>query len=207
MVGMTAAVSSSTSDDADLESLSASELRGAIVSIMQSKDEIGAALEETRRRLAESRHQIEILREENAAGRDLAEKLEKKVAETETNGDNKRKFLQRENQLLKHQLKKYVGTVQSLQRQKSSVDDVDGGGTASDGGVHAAIVKLSLEEAQGEGRGGDYSANGVDDDDEDADEIRKSYEQKLIQVSEMHSELMEFNDQLVMQVRERFTRV
>lgn len=187
--------------DAEFETLSAAELRGAIVSIMQSKDELVAALEENQGRLSEARDQIEDLRLENASGRELARKLERKIAEAEVNGDNKSKFLLRENQLLKHQLKKYVGTVQSLQRQKSSADDIDGGGGVNADGVNAVIEKMSLEEEEDGGRRSGSVVSATDGD--DVDQIRKSYEQKLIQVSEMHSELMEFNDQLVMQLKQK----
>ena len=194
------AAGKTTTTTADFDTFSQSELRGAIVSIMQSKDEASASLEETRARLAEAGQQIECLRSETAAGRQTAAKLEKKVAEAETNAENKSKFLLRENQLLKHQLKKYVGTVQSLQRQKSVVDDESGPETSTFGSsaIDAAAVGLDamLDKLNENGAGVDFAATNGDD----IDQVRKSYEQKLVQVSEMHSELMEFNDQLVMQV-------
>ena len=182
------AVASSTamSSEADIDSLSAAELRVAIVSIMQSKDEMASSLAEARRRCDEAAAETDRWRRDNVVLREAVDKLEKKVVEAEWNADSKCKFLQRENQLLKHQLKKYVGTVQSLQRQQS-VDGLDPGGSA----VDVAIEKLGIDGATGSGG----STAG-----DDVEQIRESYEQKLIQVSEMHSELMEFNDQLVMQV-------
>ena len=184
----------------DLDSLSAVELRNAIVSIMQSKDRMAAALEEARQRGEEAREEIDRRKRENAALRDSVDKLKEKMVEVEANADSKSKFLQRENQLLKHQLKKYVGTVQTLQRQNTTAESV-AADAASPGAlaVDAAIEKLNMGNDGGSADGsGGRSASGSFVD--DADMLRESYEQKLIQVSEMHSELMEFNDQLVMQV-------
>nr|CAD7408261.1 unnamed protein product [Timema cristinae] len=75
--------------------------------------------------------------------------------------------LLRENELLKHQLRKYVAAVQMLKRDGSQ--------------AHEALASL-------EPRDTDLYP--------DYHHEAQEYEKKLIQVAEMHGELMEFNDRL-----------
>ncbi|CAG2066103.1 unnamed protein product, partial [Timema podura] len=75
--------------------------------------------------------------------------------------------LLRENELLKHQLRKYVAAVQMLKSDGSQ--------------AHEALASL---EPRDTGLYPDYHHEA------------QEYEKKLIQVAEMHGELMEFNDRL-----------
>lgn len=70
----------------------------------------------------------------------------------------------RENEVLKHQLRKYVGAVQMLNK---------------DGAAHEALACLEASKEAIQER-----------------EEALQYQQKLVQVAEMHGELMEFNDKL-----------
>ncbi|WAQ96657.1 SNX29-like protein [Mya arenaria] len=88
--------------------------------------------------------------------------------------------LQKENELLKHQLRKYVNAVQMLRTEGTTVDENLG---------------IKMEDPQPsippEKSSTDYS--------HEAEE----YEKKLIQVAEMHGELMEFNELLHRQLNLR----
>ncbi|XP_063983908.1 sorting nexin-29 [Diachasmimorpha longicaudata] len=78
--------------------------------------------------------------------------------------------LNRENELLRQQLRKYVTAVQMLRRDSDSVQE----GSEEDGE-----------------RGLDYHFEA------------QQYQEKLVQVAEMHAELMEFNNRLTMQLGHR----
>lgn len=77
----------------------------------------------------------------------------------------------RENEVLKHQLRKYVGAVQMLNK---------------DGAAHEALACLEASKEAIQER-----------------EEAVQYQQKLVQVAEMHGELMEFNDRLHRQIQSK----
>uniref|UniRef100_A0A2R9BJ32 Sorting nexin 29 n=1 Tax=Pan paniscus TaxID=9597 RepID=A0A2R9BJ32_PANPA len=147
------------------ESMTISELRQAIVAMMNRKDE----LEEENRSL---RNLLDGEMEHSAALRQEVDTLKRKVAEQEERQGMKVQALARENEVLKVQLKKYVGAVQMLKRegQTAEVPNL----WSVDGEVTVAEQKPG----------------------EIAEELASSYERKLIEVAEMHGELIEFNERL-----------
>uniref|UniRef100_A0A8C9XGZ3 Sorting nexin 29 n=1 Tax=Sander lucioperca TaxID=283035 RepID=A0A8C9XGZ3_SANLU len=141
---------------------SAVELRQAIVAMMNRKDE----LEEQN---ASLRSLLDGEMEHSAGLRQETDLLKRKLAELEERHTAKVQALARENEVLKVQLKKYVGAVQMLKRE----------GTLS-------VLRSSEEKApipQNKFMG-------------DIEELAASYERKLIEVAEMHGELIEFNERL-----------
>ncbi|XP_054170315.1 sorting nexin-29 isoform X21 [Homo sapiens] len=147
------------------ESMTISELRQATVAMMNRKDE----LEEENRSL---RNLLDGEMEHSAALRQEVDTLKRKVAEQEERQGMKVQALARENEVLKVQLKKYVGAVQMLKRegQTAEVPNL----WSVDGEVTVAEQKPG----------------------EIAEELASSYERKLIEVAEMHGELIEFNERL-----------
>ncbi|XP_038396254.1 sorting nexin-29 isoform X4 [Canis lupus familiaris] len=148
------------------ESMTISELRQAIVAMMNRKDE----LEEENRSL---RNLLDGEMEHSAALRQEVDTLKKKVAEQEERHVLKIQALARENEVLKVQLKKYVGAVQMLKRE----------------GQTAEVVP-NLWNVDGEVTVTEQKPGEV------AEELASSYERKLIEVAEMHGELIEFNERL-----------
>uniref|UniRef100_A0A8C3SJP8 Sorting nexin 29 n=1 Tax=Chelydra serpentina TaxID=8475 RepID=A0A8C3SJP8_CHESE len=142
------------------------ELRQAIVAMMNRKDE----LEEQNRSL---RNLLDGEMEHSALLRQEIENLRRKVAEQEERHAAKIQALARENEVLKVQLKKYVGAVQMLKREGQTAEvlpnlwNIDGEFTIP-------------EQKQVENN----------------EELANSYERKLIEVAEMHGELIEFNERL-----------
>ncbi|XP_055360230.1 sorting nexin-29 isoform X2 [Betta splendens] len=149
------------------ESMTVAELRQAIVAMMNRKDE----LEEQNTSL---RSLLDGEMEHSAGLRQETDLLKKKLAELEERHTAKVQALARENEVLKVQLKKYVGAVQMLKREGSQGND-------------ALSVLQSNEEqvpvSQNKSMG-------------DIEELAASYERKLIEVAEMHGELIEFNERL-----------
>uniref|UniRef100_A0AAQ6ADK7 Sorting nexin 29 n=1 Tax=Amphiprion ocellaris TaxID=80972 RepID=A0AAQ6ADK7_AMPOC len=144
------------------ESMTVVELRQAIVAMMNRKDE----LEEQNTSL---RSLLDGEMEHSAGLRQETDLLKKRLAELEERHSAKVQALARENEVLKVQLKKYVGAVQMLKRE----------GTLS-------VLRSSEEQApvpQSKFMG-------------DIEELAASYERKLIEVAEMHGELIEFNERL-----------
>uniref|UniRef100_A0A673A9N6 Sorting nexin 29 n=1 Tax=Sphaeramia orbicularis TaxID=375764 RepID=A0A673A9N6_9TELE len=143
------------------------ELRQAIVAMMNRKDE----LEEQNTSL---RSLLDGEMEHSAGLRQETELLKRKLAELEERHTAKVQALARENEVLKVQLKKYVGAVQMLKREGSQGND-------------ALSMLRSSEDAvpvpQNKFMG-------------DIEELAASYERKLIEVAEMHGELIEFNERL-----------
>ncbi|KAM7152388.1 sorting nexin-29 isoform 3-T4 [Macrochelys suwanniensis] len=148
------------------ESMTINELRQAIVAMMNRKDE----LEEQNRSL---RNLLDGEMEHSALLRQEIENLRRKVAEQEERHAAKIQALARENEVLKVQLKKYVGAVQMLKREGQTAEvlpnlwNIDGEFTIP-------------EQKQVENN----------------EELSNSYERKLIEVAEMHGELIEFNERL-----------
>ncbi|XP_057681536.1 sorting nexin-29 isoform X2 [Corythoichthys intestinalis] len=149
------------------DSMSVAELRQAIVAMMSRKDE----LEEQNGSL---RSLLDGEMEHSAGLRQEIELLKKRLAEAEERHAAKVQALARENEVLKVQLKKYVGAVQMLKREGNQGND-------------ALSVLPSSEELapapQSKCMG-------------DIEELASSYERKLIEVAEMHGELIEFNERL-----------
>uniref|UniRef100_A0A8C8R595 Sorting nexin 29 n=1 Tax=Pelusios castaneus TaxID=367368 RepID=A0A8C8R595_9SAUR len=148
------------------ESMTINELRQAIVAMMNRKDE----LEEQNRSL---RNLLDGEMEHSAVLRQEIDNLRRKVAEQEERHAAKIQALARENEVLKVQLKKYVGAVQMLKREGQTTEvlpnlwNIDGEFTI-------------LEQKQ-------VGNN---------EELANCYERKLIEVAEMHGELIEFNERL-----------
>uniref|UniRef100_A0A8D0GUA2 Sorting nexin 29 n=1 Tax=Sphenodon punctatus TaxID=8508 RepID=A0A8D0GUA2_SPHPU len=145
---------------------SLAELRQAIVVMMNRKDE----LEEQNRSL---RNLLDGEMEHSAALRQEIDNLRKKVAEQEERHAVKIQALTRENEVLKVQLKKYVGAVQMLKREGQTAE------------VLPNLWNIDSEFTISEQK-----------QVENNEELASSYERKLIEVAEMHGELIEFNERL-----------
>uniref|UniRef100_A0A671V499 Sorting nexin 29 n=1 Tax=Sparus aurata TaxID=8175 RepID=A0A671V499_SPAAU len=143
---------------------SAVELRQAIVAMMNRKDE----LEEQNTSL---RSLLDGEMEHSAGLRQETDLLKRKLAELEERHTAKVQALARENEVLKVQLKKYVGAVQMLKREGSQ-----------------ALSMLRSSEEQAPVPQNKFMG--------DIEELAASYERKLIEVAEMHGELIEFNERL-----------
>uniref|UniRef100_A0A8B9G4X9 Sorting nexin 29 n=1 Tax=Amazona collaria TaxID=241587 RepID=A0A8B9G4X9_9PSIT len=148
------------------ESMTINELRQAIVAMMNRKDE----LEEQNRSL---RNLLDGEMEHSAALRQEVDNWRRKAAEQEERHAMKVQALARENEVLKVQLKKYVGAVQMLRREGQTVE-----------------VLTSIWSTDGEFPMPEQKQV------ENNEELASSYERKLIEVAEMHGELIEFNERL-----------
>ena len=143
-------------------SLKQNELKQALLSVMQKKDELEEQAKAVKKLLDQEVNQVAKVNQElNDLKQIHKEKLEKIEA--------KNSIISRENELLKHQLKKYVGAVQKLRD-----------------GPHAHETLAKLEGASLE-----QSSKYIDYHYEASE-----YEKKLIQVAEMHGELLEFSENL-----------
>ncbi|KAI1233822.1 hypothetical protein IHE44_0004269 [Lamprotornis superbus] len=148
------------------ESMTINELRQAIVAMMNRKDE----LEEQNRSL---RNLLDAEMEHSAALRQEMENCRRKVAEQEERHATKVQALARENEVLKVQLKKYVGAVQMLRREGQTVEVLPN--------IWGTDGEFTIPEQKQV---------------ENNEELASSYERKLIEVAEMHGELIEFNERL-----------
>lgn len=149
------------------ESMTIAELRQAIVAMMNRKDE-----------LAEQNTSLRSLLDgemEHSAGlRQEVDSLKKKLAELEERHAAKVQALMRENEVLKVQLKKYVGAVQMLKREGSQGND-------------ALTIQRNCDGPPPAPQNRSVA---------DTEELAATYERKLIEVAEMHGELIEFNERL-----------
>ncbi|XP_062999343.1 sorting nexin-29 isoform X2 [Elgaria multicarinata webbii] len=148
------------------ESMTIAELRQAIVAMMNRKHE----LEEQNSSL---RNLLDGEMEHSAGLRQDIDGLKKKVSEQEERYTVKIQALARENEVLKVQLKKYVGAVQMLKREGQTVEVLPN--------VWNMESEFTIPEQKQV---------------ENNEELANSYERKLIEVAEMHGELIEFNERL-----------
>ncbi|XP_055789130.1 sorting nexin-29-like isoform X2 [Salvelinus fontinalis] len=150
------------------ESMTVVELRQAIVAMMNRKDELDEHNMSLRSLLdGEMEHSAGLRQETDTLRRRLDELEERHTAKVQALG--------RENEVLKVQLKKYVGAVQMLKREGSQGND-----------TALPMVRNwddSTPSPQSRSMG-------------DVEELAASYERKLIEVAEMHGELIEFNERL-----------
>ncbi|KAH3871255.1 hypothetical protein DPMN_034450 [Dreissena polymorpha] len=142
-------------DNSQADRMSTEELKKAVVSMMLRKDEVEEQNKALQQMLEQEMEASSILRAEIETMRHQA------VARTEKD-TAKYQALQKENELLKHQLRKYVNAVQMLRLKDPLL----------------TITWVYSHEAE-------------------------EYEKKLIQVAEMHGELMEFNELLHRQLNLR----
>lgn len=141
------------------------ELREAVLAVLQKKEEV----EEKNNAL---RSLLDREMEMSAGLRAELEEMQKHHEEKIERLEMKIQTVTRENELLKHQLKKYIAAVQMLKHDSSKVHEL----TSVVGEIQPAIPepKVYIDHQ--------FEAN--------------EYEKKLVQVAEMHGELMEFNERL-----------
>ncbi|XP_072043891.1 sorting nexin-29-like isoform X1 [Amphiura filiformis] len=156
------------------QTMSKEELRQAVLAMMTRNDE----LQDQNRSL---RGLLDSEMEHAAKLRGELETMKESSIETQDKLNMQVQVLSRENDVLKHQLKKYVGAVQMLRRD---------GPAAVDG-----LPGMRLDEPQPAIPEPKPSAHAIQSDQE------ADYERKLIQVAEMHGELMEFNDYISRQLK------
>ncbi|XP_036816533.1 sorting nexin-29 isoform X1 [Oncorhynchus mykiss] len=150
------------------ESMTVVELHQAIVAMMNRKDELDEHNTSLRSLLdGEMEHSAGLRQETDALRRRLDELEERHTAKVQALG--------RENEVLKVQLKKYVGAVQMLKREGSQGNDTALPMVRNCDGSTLAPQSRSMG---------------------DVEELAASYERKLIEVAEMHGELIEFNERL-----------
>lgn len=159
------------------DSMSTGELKQAIVSMMLKKDEIEEQNRILQRQLDEERQKSQQLDTKN-------EQLREEIKQKENFNAARIASLSRENEVLKHQLKKYVGAVQALrsgQQSKSSETAEVLSGIRQDEILPPLPQEQATEQAQ-------------------LSEEAEEYKRKLIQVADLHGELLEFNERLHKQV-------
>ncbi|XP_048758953.2 sorting nexin-29-like [Ostrea edulis] len=160
------------------ETMSTEELKKAVVAMMVRKDEVEDQNKNIQAMLQQEMETSSMLRAE------IEEMRQTSVAKQEKE-EAKYQALQKENELLKHQLRRYVNAVQMLRAEGSQVDESLG--------IHLEEPQPSIPPAKSTV---DYSHEASE------------YEKKLIQVAEMHGELMEFNEMIHRQLnaKEAFIR-
>ena len=152
----------------DTSAISREELKQALLSIMARKDELQEQVQSLK----------SLLQKETDKSTSLGSELHEFKRKTQENQDKTQSRLQtltRENDLLKHQLKKYVSAVMKLRdgpQAYETLAKLEGRNnkTVSKEGEHISYVDYHYEASE--------------------------FEKKLIQVAEMHGELLEFNEHL-----------
>lgn len=151
---------------ADMTSATPEELKQALLVMTQRIKDVEQENSALRRMVEqESEVSARLRADAQEAERQSGERLDKHEARIQT--------LTRENQLLKHQLKKYIAAVQLLKRD----------GLAAHQELHQMVgdVEPAIPDAK------PYIDHQFE---------ASEYEKKLVQVAEMHGELMEFNERL-----------
>lgn len=155
-----------TEQAADMTSATPDELKQALLVMTQRIKDVEQENSSLRRMVEqESEVSARLRADAQEAERQASERVDKQEARIQT--------LTRENQLLKHQLKKYIAAVQLLKRD----------GLAAHEELHQMVgdVEPAIPDAK------PYIDHQFE---------ASEYEKKLVQVAEMHGELMEFNERL-----------
>ncbi|KAK3091396.1 hypothetical protein FSP39_019582 [Pinctada imbricata] len=153
--------------------MSTEELKQAVVAMMVRKDEVEEQNRNIQGMLQQEMETSSLLRAE-------IEDMKQTSSARQEKDLTKYQALQKENELLKHQLRRYVNAVQMLRAEGSQID--------GNLGIHLEDPQPSIPPAKSNI---DYSHEASE------------YEKKLIQVAEMHGELMEFNEMLHRQINSK----
>ena len=156
--------SANSRHSSQIATISREELKQALLSVMSRKDELQEQCSSLKKLLDAEVQKSDSLKEE-------IEINKRKDEEAKDKQNAKLTSLSRENELLKHQLKKYVSAVMKLRD-----------------GPQAYETLAKLE--------GDKNENNGDKKYVDYHFEASEFEKKLIQVAEMHGELLEFNEHL-----------
>jgi len=181
--------------DSTFTTISREELKGALLSVMARKDELADQV----------KHLKSLLDKEVDRSSGLSNELSevrKKSGEVNDKAQARIQTLTRENDLLKHQLKKYVSAVMKLRDGPQAYETL-----AKLEGRNNKTVSPSQEEPKrlgsgGPGNGSEASTSGIVNGSVhsisyvDYHFEASEYEKKLVQVAEMHGELLEFNEHL-----------
>ncbi|TRY75070.1 hypothetical protein TCAL_08575 [Tigriopus californicus] len=160
--------SSIKSSQHNQSAISREDLKNALLSVMERKEELQVQCQTLKKLLANESGTVLSFKEELAESKRISqESSDKFKVRVQT--------LSRENDLLKHQLKKYVGAVQKLRDGPEAYETLaqlqtHGSGETESGGAQSKYIDYHFEASE--------------------------YEKKLIQVAEMHGELIEFNEHL-----------
>eukprot|EP00795_Rhopilema_esculentum_P009186 gene9186-16860_t len=157
----------------DCSDLSTAELKQAILSTAKRKDEVEERNRVLKLALDEERESTMSLSSEN-------ETLKKRLEGQQETNERQIAEVTRENEVLRNQLKKYVAAVQLLKRENKSLSKE----------TKQAISTL---------RGYDEDSEVVlppQPKERTDSELDSIYEEKLIQMAQLHGELMEFHESL-----------
>ncbi|XP_052070160.1 sorting nexin-29-like [Mytilus californianus] len=156
------------------DAMSTNELKQAVVAMMVRKDDV----EEQNRNL---HMMLEQEMETSSTLRAEIEDMKVQFSSKQEKETNRYESLQKENELLKNQLRRYVNAVQMLRAEGSQDESLQLGVPVEEPQPNIPPAKSNI----------DYSHEASE------------YEQKLIQVAEMHGELMEFNEMLHRQLNHK----
>ena len=163
-------------NSSQISTVTREDLKQALLSVMSRKDELQEQCLSLKKLLDVEVQKSATLKEELESNRRKADEVKDKQESRITS-------LARENELLKHQLKKYVSAVMKLRDGPQAYETL-------------AKLEGDKNENNGENRYVDYHFEASE------------FEKKLIQVAEMHGELLEFNEHLqkVLQAKDAVIR-
>jgi len=165
--------SSRTTDSSYVGDLTKEELKEAILATVKRKDEFEEQNRVLQLALDEERECTLSLKAE-------VETLSEKVGELQETSSRQTADLSRENEILRNQLKKYVAAVQLLKRENKNISTETNDAISTLRGYSddsEVILPPQLKERV-------------------ESEMDSIYEEKLIQMSQLHGELMEFHEML-----------
>ena len=157
--------SANSRNSSQIATISREDLKQALLSVMSRKDELQEQCLSLKKLLDIEINKSASLKEEIELNKRKADEIKDKQEARITS-------LARENELLKHQLKKYVSAVMKLRDGPQAYETL------------AKLEGNKNSESNGDNKYVDYHFEASE------------FEKKLIQVAEMHGELLEFNEHL-----------
>ena len=178
------AVQAEAESPGEVGTVSRDEMKAALVSVMGRKDELQDQVESLKILLRKEMNKYSVLSLECGENK-------RKFEEVTTKQESRIQTLTRENELLKHQLKKYVSAVMKLRDGPQAYETL-----AKLEGRNNKTTVANVGETDGKIGYVDYHFEASE------------FERKLIQVAEMHGELLEFNEHLqkVLKVKDMVIR-
>ena len=182
--------------------MGADELREVLLGVMKAKDALEADNRELRGELGSRDESIKQLTAASTAAMSAYDELKAQLDGTDAGQSEQVAALTKENTLLKQQLKKYVTENVDLKRE---VKDAVAAAAAAAAAATAAIATSGeVEEAD------DVAGGGLEEDVDESygqfasvEAMQQHHEAQILQLAEMHCELLDLNERLQAQLGNR----
>lgn len=219
---LTRMVSAGSASGGDEGGMTAEELREVLLGVMRAKDDLDAELRSTRAALAETSAVVAQLTMEAQVAQVAREEVKARFQEATDEHVRTIQSLTKENNLLKQQLKKYVTEAQELKRRALELEEAHQQHQQHQQSAPVVVApvvtpapaspKAAKANQQAEKEEDEDELSGGEEDESyggfpSVEAMQEHHEHQVLQLAAMHTDLIELNERLQAQLRDRETLI